>query len=105
VPLPERPSPGRVPVDDEVEIERLYRTHYRGFNILHFQEHLVPDHLCRWRCTWTMLFPPSKGQPKRIIAGGLAGLRTAELIRRQKGLRLWQSRKSDRWIADRYISR
>ena len=42
-----RPSPKRVPVDDEAEIERLYRTRYRGFTARHFHEHLVRDHLYR----------------------------------------------------------
>src|SRR3954464_10380179 len=31
-----RPSPKRVPVDEEAEIERLYRTRYRGFTARHF---------------------------------------------------------------------
>ena len=56
-----RPSAKRVPLDDEAEIERLYRTRYRGFTARHFHEHLVRDHLYRWSYTWTKLFLQSKG--------------------------------------------
>ena len=56
-----RPSPKRVPRDDEAEIERLYRTRYQGFTARHFHEHLVRDHLYRWGYTWTKLFLQSKG--------------------------------------------
>jgi transposase len=56
-----RPSAKRVPVDDEAEVERLYRTRYRGFTAQHFHEHLVRDHLFRWSYTWTKLFLQSKG--------------------------------------------
>jgi len=55
------PSAKRVPVDDEAEVERLYRTRYRGFTARHFHEHLVRDHLFRWSYTWTKLFLQSKG--------------------------------------------
>ena len=56
-----RPSAKRVPVNDEAEIERLYRTRYQGFTAQHFHEHLVRDHLFRWSYTWTRLFLQSKG--------------------------------------------
>ena len=56
-----RPSPKRVPVDDEAEIERLYKTRYHGFTARHFDEHLVRDHLYRWSYTWTKRFLQSKG--------------------------------------------
>ena len=56
-----RPSARRVPLDDEAEIERLYRTRYQGFTAQHFHEHLVRDHLFRWSYTWTKLFLRSKG--------------------------------------------
>ena len=56
-----RPSPKRVPADDEAEIEQLYRTRYRGFTARDFHDLLVRDHLCRWSYTWTKLFLPSKG--------------------------------------------
>src|SRR6202167_2041810 len=56
-----RPSPKRVPADDEAEIERLYRTRYRGFTARHFHDLLVRDRLFRWSYTWTKLFLQSKG--------------------------------------------
>src|SRR5947209_1414960 len=55
------PSGKRVPADDEAEVERLYRTRYRGFTARHFHEYLVRDHLFRWSYTWTKLFLQSKG--------------------------------------------
>jgi transposase len=65
-----RPSPKRVPVDDEKEIERLYRTRYRGFTARHFHEHLVRDHLFRWSYTWTKLLLQSKGLLERAPRRG-----------------------------------
>jgi transposase len=62
-----RPSSKRVPSDDEAEIERLYRTRYRGFTARHFHEHLVRDHLCRWSYTWTKLLLQSKGLLERAL--------------------------------------
>ena len=56
-----RPSPERVPLDDEAAIEHLYRTRYKGFTARHFHEHLVCDHRFRWSYTWTKLFLQSKG--------------------------------------------
>jgi transposase len=56
-----RPSGKRVPADDEAEVERLYRTRYRGFTARHFHEHLVREHLFRWSYTWTKLFLQSRG--------------------------------------------
>src|ERR1019366_2425424 len=35
------PSAKRVPADDAAEVERLYRTRYRGFTAQHFHELLV----------------------------------------------------------------
>jgi transposase len=65
-----RPSAKRVPADDEMEIERLYRTRYRGFTARHFHEHLMRDHLCRWSYTWTKLFLRSKGLLERAPRRG-----------------------------------
>jgi transposase len=56
-----RPSAKRVPVDDEAEIERLYRTRYQGFTAQHFHEHLVRDHLFRWGYTKVKLILRAKG--------------------------------------------
>ena len=68
-----RPSPKRVPVDDEAEIERLYRTRYRGFTARHFHDHLVRDHLVRWGYTWTKLFLQSKGLLEKARGVGRTG--------------------------------
>jgi transposase len=65
-----RASPKRVPLDDEKEIERLYRTRYRDFTAQHFHEHLVRNHLCRWSYTWTKLLLQSKGLLERAPRRG-----------------------------------
>ena len=65
-----RTSPKRVPVDDEAEIERLYRTRYLGFTARHFHDLLVRDHLCRWSYTWTKLFLQSTGLAERASRRG-----------------------------------
>jgi len=66
-----RPSPKRMPVDDEAEIARLYRTRYQGFTAVHFHEHLARDHLYRWSYTRVKLLLQSKGlldkAPKRGV--------------------------------------
>lgn len=56
-----RPSAKRVPADDEVEIERLYRTRYRGFTTQPFHEHLMRDRRYRRSYNRTKLFLQSKG--------------------------------------------
>ena len=56
-----RPSSKRMPVDDEAEIERLYRARYKGFTARHFHEHLARDHLYRWSYTRVKLLLQSKG--------------------------------------------
>src|SRR3982074_402664 len=56
-----RPSAKRMPVDDEQEIERLYRSRYQGFTAQHFHEHLVRDHLFRWSYTKVKMILQSKG--------------------------------------------
>jgi transposase len=65
-----RPSPRRAPLDDEQEIEQLYRTRYLGFTARHFHDLLVRDHLCRWSYTWTKLLLQSKGLLERAPRRG-----------------------------------
>ncbi len=52
-----KPSPKRVPVDEAMRVEALYRERYAGFTVKHFHEHLVKDlvkdHGFRWGYTWT----------------------------------------------------
>lgn len=49
-------SAKRVPVDEALRVERLYRERYHGFTAKHFHEHLVKDHSFRWGYTWTKTF-------------------------------------------------
>jgi transposase len=65
-----RPSPKRVPADDEAEIERLYRTRYHGFTAKHFHEHLVSDHQFRWSYTWTKMLLQSQGLLEKAAKRG-----------------------------------
>jgi hypothetical protein len=92
-----RPSPKRVPADDEAEIERLYRTRYLGFTARHFHDLLVRDHLCRWSYAWTKLFLQSKGLLER------APRRGAHLRRRPRrllpGMMLHQDGSCHEWLA------
>lgn len=60
----------RVPVDREIEVERLYRTRYAGFTAKHFHEHLTRDHGFAWGYTWTKTFLQSKGLLERAKRRG-----------------------------------
>lgn len=51
-----KPSSKRVPVDEAMRVERLYRERYAGFTAKHFHEHAVADHSFRWGYTWTKAF-------------------------------------------------
>ena len=93
-----RPSPKRVPVDDEAEIERLYRTRYRGFTARHFHDHLVHDHLYRWSYTWTKLFLQSKGL---LEAAPRRGAHRRKRPRRPlPGMMLHQDGSRHEWLAN-----
>lgn len=60
----------RVPVDREIEVERLYRTRYAGFTAKHFHEHLIRDHGFSWGYTWTKTFLHSRGLLERAKRRG-----------------------------------
>ena len=92
-----RPSPKRVPVDDEQEIERLYRTRYRGFTARHFHDLLVRDHLCHWSYTWTKLFLQSKGLLERAPRRGAHRRKRAR--RPLPGMMLHQDGSRHAWLA------
>ena len=62
-----------MPVDDEAEIERLYRTRYKGFTARHFHEHLARGHLHRWSYPWVKLLPQSKGLLERRRSAACTG--------------------------------
>jgi transposase len=53
-------SAKRVPVDEALRVEQLYRQRYRDFTAKHFHEHLVADHGFRWGYTWTKTFLHAK---------------------------------------------
>jgi hypothetical protein len=44
-------SAKRVPVDEAVVVERLYRERYEGWNASHFHERLVAEQGFRWGYT------------------------------------------------------
>jgi transposase len=92
-----RPSPKRVPASDEQEIERLYRTRYRGFTARHFHDLLLRDHLCRWSYTWTKLFLQSKGLLERAPRRGAH--RRKRPRRPLPGMMLHQDGSRHEWLA------
>lgn len=94
-----RPSPRRVPLDDEQEIEQLYRTRYLGFTARHFHDLLVRDHLCRWSYTWTKLLLQSKGLLERAPRRGAH--RRKRPRRPLPGMMLHQDGSRHVWLAGR----
>jgi hypothetical protein len=84
-------------VDDEAEVERLYRTRYRGFTAQHFHEHLVRDHLFRWSYTWTKLFLQSKGLLEKAPRRGVH--RRKRQRRPLPGMMLHQDGSRHAWLA------
>jgi transposase len=96
-----RPSPRRVPLDDEQEIEQLYRTRYLGFTARHFHDLLVCDHLCRWSYTWTKLLLQSKGLLERALQRGAH--RRKRPRRPLPGMMLHQDGSRHVWLAGREL--
>jgi transposase len=92
-----RPSAKRVPADDEAEIERLYRTRYRGFTARHFHEHLVSEHRFRWSYTWTKLLLQSKGLVEKAPRRGVH--RRKRPRRPLPGMMLHQDGSRHAWLA------
>jgi transposase len=92
-----RRSGKRVPANDEAEIERLYRTRYRGFTARHFHEYLVRDHLFRWSYTWTKLFLQSKGLLDKAPRRGVH--RRKRPRRPLPGMMLHQDGSRHAWLA------
>ena len=88
-----------MPVDDEAEIERLYRTRYRGFTARHFHEHLVRDHQYRWSYTWTKLLLQSKGLLERAPRRGAHRRKRAR--RPLPGMMLNQNGSRHEWLGGR----
>lgn len=89
-------SAKRVPVDEVARMLALYQTHYAGFNVKHFHEHLSERHSFRWGYTWTK---------SQLTAAGLvvrAGRRGAHRRKRPRkpcaGMMLHQDGSREAWL-------
>jgi transposase len=87
----------RVPVDREIEVERLYRTRYAGFTAKHFHEHLTRDHGFSWGYTWTKAFLHSRGLLERAKRRGAH--RRKRPRRPLPGMMLHQDGSRHEWLA------
>jgi hypothetical protein len=87
------------PPDNEAEIERFYRTRYKGFTARHFHEDLVRDHLFGWSYTWTKLFLQSKGLLEKAPRRGAH--RRKRPRRPLPGMMLHQDGSRHAWLAGR----
>ncbi len=87
----------RVPVDREIEVERLYRTRYAGFTAKHFHEHLIRDHGFSWGYTWTKAFLHSRGLLKRAKRRGAH--RRKRPRRPLPGMMLHQDGSRHEWLS------
>ena len=63
-------SSRRVPVDKIAWMLGQYRTHYLGWNVKHFHEHLRARHSFRWGYTWTKTQLHSAGLVERAARRG-----------------------------------
>ena len=87
----------RVPVDREIEVERLYRTRYAGFTAKHFHEHLIRDHGFSWGYTWTKAFLHSRGLLERAKRRGAH--RRKRPRRPLPGMMLHQDGSRHEWLS------
>src|SRR5258708_2948503 len=87
----------RVPVDQEAEVEALYRSRYSGFTAKHFHEHLVRDHQFGWGYTWTKTFLHSKGLLEPAPRRGAH--RRKRPRRPMPGMMLHQDGSRHEWLA------
>ena len=94
-----RPSPKRMSPDDEAEIERLYRTRYRGFTARHFHEHLARDHLHHWSYTRVKLLLQSKSLLEKAPRRGAH--RRKRPRRPLPGMMLHQDGSPHEWLIGR----
>ena len=89
----------RVPAEQEVEVEALYRSRYSGFTAKHFHEHLVRDHDFRWGYTWVKTQLHTAGLVER------AKRRGAHRRKRERkpweGMMLHQDGSRAAWLAGR----
>jgi transposase len=91
-----KPSPKRIDAAEVARMLELYRTTYRGWNVKHFHEHGVRDHLFGWGYTWTK---------KQLHAAGLverAKRRGAHRRKRERkpceGMMLHQDGSRHEWL-------
>ena len=89
-------SARRVPVDEAMRVERLYRERYQGFTAKHFHEHLVGDHGFRWGYTWTKTFLHGQGLLRPAERRGAH--RKKRPRRPLPGMLLHQDGSRHRWI-------
>jgi len=94
-----RASGKQVALDREEEVERLYRTRYRGFATKYFHEHLVRHHGFRWGYTWTKACLQSKGLVGRAPRRGAH--RRKRPRRPLPGMMLHQDGSRHEWLAGR----
>jgi transposase len=90
-------SAKRVPVDEVKRMLDLYRTHYRGWTVKHFHEHLVKQHGFCWGYTWTKTQLHTAGLAER------ARRRGAHRRKRPRkpcvGMMLHQDGSREAWLA------
>jgi transposase len=86
----------RVPADSEQEIERLYRTRYKGFTAKHFHEYLIRDHQFTHGYTWTKAFLQSRHLLERAKKRGAH--RRKRPRRPIPGMMLHQDGSRHEWI-------
>jgi len=89
----------RVPAEQEVEVEALYRSRYSGFTAKHFHEHLVRDHGFSWGYTWTKTFLQSKGLLEKAKRRGAH--RRKRPRRPLPGMMLHQDGSRHEWLGGR----
>jgi transposase len=89
----------RVPAEQEVEVEALYRSRYSGFTAKHFHEHLVRDHRFLWGYTWTKSFLQSKGLLEKAKRRGAH--RRKRPRRPLPGMMLHQDGSRHEWLGGR----
>lgn len=94
-----KPSPKRVPVDEAMRVEALYRERYAGFTVKHFHEHLVKDHGFRWGYTWTKTFLHGRGLAAPAPRRGAH--RRKRPRRPLVGMMLHQDGSTHRWLPGR----
>jgi len=94
-----KPSAKRVPADEAMRVERLYRERSAGFTAKHFHEHLVRDHGFRWGYTWTKTFLHGRGL---VMPAPRRGAHRRKRPRRpMAGMMLHQDASKHRWIPAR----